>query len=252
MKEKKNYMDFYERKSKHVILSEAKNLRFRTRGMFRFFVPLRSTQNDIMRWSYLFGIAILFFSSSLQAQTAQEMAKELETLYRKGAGTTISFSLDGAKNSLTFSNTVSKFRIESPDDLIISDGTTIWHYGKKKKEVVIDKISSKGSSLASAEELLKFSTNYSSILSHKKGIYELQLSPNATISKLMENIGGISLLVFTFTKSHSGVVIKKVSAKTSNKNFTVGNIKIASLGKLNTSLFSFDAPKGTKVIDLRE
>ncbi len=213
----------------------------------------RPWQSKNLRRRALSILAIMILlSTPLHAQTAQEMAKELETLYRKGAGTTISFSLDGAKNSLTFSNAVSKFRIESPDDLIVSDGTTIWHYGKRKKEVVIDKISSKGSSLSSAEELLKFSTNYSSILSHRKGVYELQLAPASSISKIMESIGGISLLVFTFTKNHSGIVIKNVSAKTSNKNFSVSNIKIKTLATVNNSSFIYEAPKGVKVIDLRE
>ena len=199
----------------------------------------------------LLAMTIILMGLSIRAQTAQEMSKELENLYRKGEGTTISFLLDDAKNSLTFSNTVSNFRIESPDDLIVSDGTTIWHLSKKKKEVVIDKISSKGTSLATAEELLKFSTNYSSVLSHKKNTYELSLAPSANISKLMESIGGISLLTFTFTKGHS-IEVKKISAKTANKNYQVSNIKIKSLAKLDNKLFTFNAPKGVKVIDLRE
>jgi len=244
-------MLFYGKNNlKRVILSGAKrNEESELSGNSNFQI-LRFAQND-MRYVFLL-ISCFLLRSNLHAQTAQEMSKELETLYRKGAGTTISFSLDDAKNSLTFSNTVSKFRIESPDDLIISDGATIWHLSKKKKEVVIDKISTKGSSLATAEELLKFSTNYSSVLSHKKNVYELSLAPSANISKLMESIGGISLLIFTFTESHYKIDIKKISAKTSNKNYQVSNIKIKSLAKLDNKLFTFDPPKGVKVIDLRE
>src|SRR5690348_16991609 len=90
----------------------------------------------------LCALVLLILPWRLFAQTADEMAKELETLYRQGAGTTISFVVDGEKNTLSFANGSTKFRLESPDDLIISDGATIWHYGKKKKEVVIDKASS--------------------------------------------------------------------------------------------------------------
>jgi outer membrane lipoprotein-sorting protein len=196
-------------------------------------------------------LLLILYSSSLLAQTAHEMAKDVEDLYTKGAATVISFSLDGDKNMLTFDGG-SKFRIDNPTDLIISDGTTIWHYTKQKKEVVVDKVNKSGSSLSSAGELIKLSTNYSSVLSRKGKLYELQLTPNASISRLMESLGGLSQLVFSLTKTHSGVDIRKVSAKTSKKNFSITNVKIKSLSKLNSSLFSFGAPKGTNVIDLRD
>src|SRR5436190_18929496 len=94
----------------------------------------------------IFLVALLILPFSAFAQTADEMAKQLEDLYGKGQGTSISFTLDGEKISLTFASSSSKFRIDNPTDLIISDGSTIWHYGKKKKEVVIDKADSKGGS----------------------------------------------------------------------------------------------------------
>src|SRR5437867_250189 len=80
-------------------------------------------------------VVILFlFSSVAAAQTAHEMAKEVESLYTKGAATSISFSLDGEKNSLTFASGTMSFRIENPTDIIVSDGVTIWHYTMPKKE----------------------------------------------------------------------------------------------------------------------
>jgi outer membrane lipoprotein-sorting protein len=207
---------------------------------------------------YISHSIILFFVSifsplAVSAQTADEMAKELENLYSRGEGTALSFTLDGEKNSLTFASGSSKFRIENPTDLIISDGSTIWHYTKAKKEVVIDKAESKSGSLSNVQELIKFSSNYSGVLNNKRNMYELQLTPSKNIAKILESVGGISLLKFTFTKSSKkGIVINKITARSTKGDIAVGNIKIKSVKKLDGSLFSFTAPVGAKTIDLRD
>ncbi|MEI8135166.1 MAG: hypothetical protein WCH46_08865 [bacterium] len=188
-----------------------------------------------------------------RAQTAEDLAKELEQLYSHGAVTTISFSIDGAKNTLSFAHGTSQFRLDNTTDLITSDGATIWHYSKQRKEVVIDKVNAKGGSFANASELVKFSSNYSALLSKKKEKYELSLTPSQNLSKLLENIGRISRIVFTLTKSPAkGIVIQKITAQSSQGEVSAGNIKIQSLKKINSSLFSFSAPKGVKVVDLRD
>ncbi len=203
--------------------------------------------------SIIMFFAIIFSPLVASAQTADEMAKELENLYSRGEGTALSFTLDGEKNSLTFANGSAKFRIENPTDLIISDGTTILHYTKSKKEVVIDKAESKGGSLSNVQELIKFSLNYSSVLTKKKNMYELELTPSKNISKILESIGGISLLKFRFTKlSKSGIAINKITARSLKGDIAVGNIKIKSVKKLDRSLFTFAAPAGAKTIDLRD
>jgi outer membrane lipoprotein-sorting protein len=203
--------------------------------------------------SFFCLLAFLVLPITLSAQTADEMAKELESLYSKGEGTTISFVLDGEKNSLTFKNSSPKFRLESPNDIIISDGTTIWHYGKKKKEVVIDKASRDAASLSNAEEILKFSSNYSGVLSHKHKLYELQLTPSKNIEKIMQSTGGISQITFVFSRSaKSGIQIQKVSAKASSRNISVSNVKITSVKKLADAIFTYSPPKGVKITDLRD
>jgi len=203
--------------------------------------------------SVLLVLPFQILASHLSAQTADQIAKELESIYGKGAGTAISFVLDGEKNSLLFANGSPKFRLESPDDLITSDGTSIWHYTKKKKEVVIDKASSKGSSLSNAEDILKFSSNYSGVLTHKHGIYELQLAPSKSIAKLMENAGGISQITFSFTRSaKSGIQIKRIMARASTRNISISNIAIKTMNKLDKGLFIFHPPAGVKTIDLRD
>lgn len=201
----------------------------------------------------LFALAVCLFPIAVFAQSADEMAKELENLYSQGEGTAISFTLDGEKISLTFAGSSSQFRIDNPTDLIISDGATIWHYGKKKKEVVIDKADSKGGSLSNVHELIKFSSNYSGVLAKKHNTYNLELTPSKDISKILESVGGISLLKFGFTRSaKSGIVINKITARSAKGDIAVGNIKIKTMKRLDNSLFTFTNPPGVKIIDLRE
>ncbi|MEP7235075.1 MAG: hypothetical protein ABI778_07245 [Ignavibacteriota bacterium] len=206
-----------------------------------------------LRRSVLSAIGIFLLPFSIYGQTAEEITKELEQLYSKGVGTTISFSLDGEKNSITFASGTSDFRLESPTDLIISDGKTVWRYVKKKKEVIIDNATSKGNSLASAEEILKFSSNYSSVLSRKKSMYELQLSPSKSIEKLMQAAGGISQINFEFTRStKSGIQIKKITAHAASRSILISGVKISTLKKIPDGLFSYTPGKGVKITDLRD
>ncbi|MDP4220216.1 MAG: hypothetical protein Q8916_06680 [Bacteroidota bacterium] len=198
-------------------------------------------------------LVCLLLSSASWAQTADEMAKELEKLYSQGEGTTISFTLDGEKNSLTFASGSGKFRIENPRDLIISDGTTIWHLDKTKKEVVLDKADSKSGSLSNVQELVKFSSNYSGTLTKKHNTFELALTPSKDISKVLESVGGISMLKFSFTRSpKSGIIINKITARAAMGDVAIANIKMQTVKKLKASSFTYSPPKGTKIIDLRE
>jgi outer membrane lipoprotein-sorting protein len=202
---------------------------------------------------FLLALAVCLIPLKASAQTADELAKELEDLYSQGEGTAISFTLEGEKFSLTFAGNSSQFRIDNPTDLIISDGVTIWHYGKKKKEVVIDKADSKGGSLSNVHELIKFSSNYSGVLGKKHNTYTLELTPSKDISKILESVGGISSVKFSFTRSaKSGIVINKITARSAKGDIAVANIKITTIKKLDNSLFTFTSPPSAKIIDLRE
>lgn len=221
---------------------------------------MKNGSNERMNYMnyYISRSLVLFFAFliapfAVSAQTADEMAKQLEDLYSKGEGTAITFSLDGEKIALTFASGSPKFRIDNPTDLIVSDGTTIWHYGKRKKEVVIDNANGKSGSLSNVEELIKFSTNYSAVLTSKKKTHEISLTPSKNVSNILDNIGGISLLKFTFTKSaKSGIQVSKVTARSGKGDISVGNIKIRTLKKIDPSLFTFTVPKGGTTIDLRD
>jgi outer membrane lipoprotein-sorting protein len=186
------------------------------------------------------------------AQTADEMAKELENLYSRGAGTSMSLVIDGAKNTVTFATNSAKFRIDNPTDLFVSDGANIWHYMKTKKEVVIDKAGAKGMS-SNIQDIMKFSTNYSSVLTKKKSGYELALTPSQSMSKILEGFGGISRMTFTFfwTKKN-GIAIKKITTRAASGEISAANVKMQPLKKLDEKLFTFTAPKGAKVTDLRD
>ena len=202
----------------------------------------------------LLPLILLALPTYAIAQTAAGLAKELENFYRKTAGATITFSMGYDRISLTFSNNSTKFRIDNSTDLIVSDGTTIWHFAKKKKEVVVDKINSKGSALANAEEIMKFSTNYSAeILSQKDHTYEIRLTPLESIKSILLNLEGITALTLTLSRNATGtLVIIKAMATSVKAELAASNIKIKALKKLSPQLFLFTPPLGTKVIDLRD
>jgi outer membrane lipoprotein-sorting protein len=187
------------------------------------------------------------------AYSAQDLAKMLEQQMLAGSAVSMKFKIKGGDQvTVTADINSKKVRIESNSMTIVSDGATVWNYQKKNNQVTIDAIG-KSSALQNPRDIFLFASNYAaSLVSSKGNSYVLALTPNQKVQSILQSAGGVSKLTFTLGIAKDKLTIRSASAESKGQNFETGGLTVKSLKSVKASEFAFAAPKGAKVIDLRE
>jgi outer membrane lipoprotein carrier protein len=209
----------------------------------------------MMKAIKLLVIALFVFSVSLSyAQDAQEIIKKVQAKYDniKDAQATynhsIKYSSGGSQSSsgTIYIQKEDKYRIESKNEIIVTDGVTSWSYYKKKKQVVIDNYKSDGNTFSPNKFLFKYPENFYSDLEGTETVsgvecYLLKLSPRSKGSVK-------SAKIWVDTEQY---LIRKIYINSSESSSTYTLKKITLDAGLSSSKFSFSPPEGVEVIDLR-
>jgi outer membrane lipoprotein-sorting protein len=147
-----------------------------------------------------------------------------------------------------------RVRIETGSMTIVSDGQTVYNYQKRNNQLTIDALGKgRASALSNPKDLFLFATNYSAkIVSAKDGNYVLALVPNANVQSALQAAGGISTITFNLGVVKEKLSIKSASAASNGQHVETGALRVKSMKSLPAAQFSFNAPKGARVIDLRE
>jgi chaperone LolA len=198
-------------------------------------------------------IMMLFVNISF-AQDAQEIIKKVQSKYNtiKDASATFSQSVKySSGSSQSSSGTIyiqkeDKYRIESKNEVIVTDGVTSWSYSKKKKQVVIDNYKNDGNTFSPNKFLFSYPENFYSDLEGT------------------ETVSGTECYLLKLTPRHKGSVksakiwvdtddnlIRKITINSSESNTTYTLKKITLDAGLSSSKFTFSPPEGVEVIDLR-
>lgn len=188
------------------------------------------------------------------AQEAQEIIKKVQSKYNsiKDASATFSQSIKySSGSSQSSSGTIyiqkeNKYRIESKNEVIVTDGVTSWSYSKKKKQVVVDNYKNDGNTFSPNKFLFSYPENFYSDLEGT------------------ETVSGIECYLLKLTPRHKGSVksakiwvdkednlIRKINVNSSESNTTYTLKKITLDAGLSSSKFTFSPPEGVEVIDLR-
>lgn len=201
---------------------------------------------------------LIFCGVSLKAQgdniTAQDIIKNVQDNYKNITDAKATFSQTVKFNkgkSQSSSGTLyikkdKKYRIEAGNQTIVTDGSTSWSYNASKKQVVIDNYKESGNTFSPNKYLFQYPDNFYSDLEGT------------------ENLGGKDVYVLKLRPRESGYVksakiwvgkddwiIKKIYISTdeSTSTYSVKNVQ-TNIGVAN-SKFTFTAPEGTEVIDMR-
>jgi|WetSurMetagenome_2_1015567.scaffolds.fasta_scaffold298910_2 chaperone LolA len=197
---------------------------------------------------------LMVFFNVLYAQDAQEIIKNVQSKYNsiKDAQATFSQSIRySSGSSQSSSGTIyiqkeDKYRIESKNEVIVTDGVTSWSYSKKKKQVVIDNYKKDGNTFSPNKFLFSYPENFYSDLDGTESIsgfecYVLKLSPR--------HKGSVKSAKIWIDKEDN--LIRKININSSESNTTYTLKKITLDVGLSSSKFSFSPPEGVEVIDLR-
>jgi chaperone LolA len=141
-----------------------------------------------------------------------------------------------------------RYRIESEHQTIVTDGTTVWAYSETNGQVIIDKYKENQNSISPEIFMLNLPANFYSALLGE------------------ETFNSIKCIVLKLTPKDDRSFIKAVKIWVDAQNWMVHKIFITDVNetettyvvkdiKLNTNIrekvFSFAAPAGTDIVDLR-
>lgn len=206
---------------------------------------------------YCLFLIIALTNVVLANENPSKILTKLQKRYDGIKDATITFKQDVifgvTKSEQSFAGTLlmkkgNRYRIELEDQVIATDGLSVWSYSKSSNQVLIDKYRDNPRSLSPDKLLVNIPEDYTvTILGKekfgKKETVILKMIPNDKVS----NLKWIKVWV-----DESDYLMYKVQVFDVSENlmtYTVENIKINS-GLADTQ-FQFSIPSDAEVIDLR-
>jgi len=189
--------------------------------------------------------------------TAGEIIDKVQAKYKKTNSAiakytqTVKFKLTKMEQSYDgtlFLKKEKKYRIETDQQTIMTDGVTSWAYSPKTNQVVIDYYREDKNSISPEKFLTEYPDDYYSSLIGKAKVnnqdtYEMKLTPKANTSFIK------SLKVWV---DSGDWFIKKIEMVDMNDNTTVYVVnKIENNIEISNDKFQFKPTPETQIIDLR-
>ncbi len=213
-------------------------------------------KNENMKffWKIFF---LVLFSDFILAQTGKDLIEQLKKKYSDVNDATIKFEqtvkYSISKFKQSFSGTLyfkkkNKYRIETGQQTVVTDGVTSWLYSKVNKQVIIDRFKEDKNALSLDKFLLTISDEYIPIIlnverSNGKKVYILKLTPKGEDSFIE------SARVWIVENDLSIVKVEITDINGTITTYSVNSIKLNS--GIDDSLFKFTIPSDVKVVDLR-
>lgn len=203
---------------------------------------------------YVLIILFIFLFKNCFPQDAQEIIKNVQSKYNSISDATANYSQSvkyssgksASSSGVIYIQKEDKYRIETKNDIIVTDGVTSWAYSKKKNQVIIDNYKSDGNTFSPNKFLFNYPVNFYSDLEGSETVsgsdcYILKLTPR--------NKGSIKEAKIYVDKS--SYLIRKITISTSESVTTYTLKKINLDSGVSSSKFTFTPPDGVEVIDLR-
>ena len=203
-------------------------------------------------------LLFLFAVVRADAQTpAQELLQKLQNKYEKMNDAMLTFSqttyLPVAKVTQHAAGTIrmkqkNKYHIETENDVLVTDGVTVWRMNKGKKQVVVDTFKDDARSLTPDRLLLSVPKEYNAIRL-ESGTVE---GNETTVLKLTPKSESSALKSIKLWIDEDDLVIRKVeTVNFSDTRATYTISKFSMNTGVNDAVFTFTPPDGIEVIDLR-
>lgn len=195
----------------------------------------------------ILSFIIFFLSVNSFSQSAESVLKSLQSKFDSITDLTADFSQSlSGKSTLSgklFLKKENKLRIELGNQIIVSDGETTWNYSKKDKKLIISNYDETGSGLLSISYLVyQYPKECEISLSSEGSKDVLILKPKSK----RNNLGEVKLIINKDNLIDKALISNQT---TGNMEVSFSNYKLNQ--KLTDSRFTYSAPEGTTVVDLR-
>ena len=202
-------------------------------------------------------VATIFFLSIvlINAQSASETIKKIQNKFNSIGNFTANFSQSFFNSTGNEQGKVAgkftykrknKFVVDLKNQMIVSNGEIIWNFDRKFNRVVVSYLSDDPTSFS----LEKFVFDYPPLCKTKM-VKESSGSANDYILELTPKDNDLQFKLVRIWKNVENLISKMelVDIGDMKYSFTFNDIKVNQ--DLADQIFTFNAPKGTKVIDLR-
>ena len=142
-----------------------------------------------------------------------------------------------------------KYRFESEDQVIVTDGKSVWTYNAMSKQVLIDEVRENSGALIPRDLLFKYPQKYfATLLSESKEngkkIYLIRLDPKDQVYGYIKSI--------RIWVEDDTWLIQKIESTDVNGNKSLYEITDQDTKKkINDDMFKFVPGEGTEVVDMR-
>lgn len=141
-----------------------------------------------------------------------------------------------------------KYRIESEHQTVVTDGITVWAYAQATKQVLIDHYKEDQNSISPEHFLLNLPKNYYTSL---LGAEAIRGYPTHVLKLVPKDDRSVVRSVKIWIEDDNWIV-RKVEIEDANETVTTYTVRSVALNtQLRPSLFTFEAPPGVEVVDLR-
>lgn len=192
-------------------------------------------------------IVAVFNVLSFSQSDANSVLRELQNKYNSISDLSVDYSQKAGGKVILSGKIIfkkeNKYRIENKNQVIGSDGNSAWNYNASQKKYVITNYDSENNSIYSINYLVYQLPNECILSARSEGnLKVLELTPKTTNLQFRK----IDLWI------NSDNLIQKIVLSDYNNNTNEINLSNYRLNqKISDSLFSFNPPEGTKIIDLR-
>jgi outer membrane lipoprotein carrier protein len=205
---------------------------------------------------YLF--ILILCVSGWSEENVEKIIKKVQDKYKKINALNVDFKqvnrfkLTGIENEVfgsLFITNDEKFRLETEDQLLVSDGEKFWRYNKLENQVIIDYAKKTQQDIFLNNFLFKINDNYYSqiVKEHKlsKGkVFEIKLTPRNPDDSFFDYIK-------VWLKDNSWDLLKVVYVDFNENEveYIIEETKINP--KIGDNMFQFSSPEGVETVDLR-
>jgi outer membrane lipoprotein carrier protein len=204
------------------------------------------------------GLCSVPFVGVLQADdSAQDIIGKVQEKYAEIKDATLHFSQDVkfsiskaeySSNGILYMKKTNHYRIVTDDRTFVTDGKTVWSYTPANKQVLIDTYKEEPRSFSPERFLLSVPKDfYAAILSREK--FERK---NVVVLKLTPKEDNTSMRSLKLWIDDGEWLLWKAEIVDMNDNITTYAVSDIQLNTaISDSTFSFVAPPGVEVVDLR-
>lgn len=195
----------------------------------------------------LISLLLLLLSTVGFTQNAESVLKSLQSKFDSITDLTADVAQkNNGQSNLTgkmYFKKENNIRLELGNQTIVADGKTSWNYNKKNKKVIISDYDEAGSGLLSINYLVyQYPSECDLSLSTEGSNQILNLKPKSK----KNNLGEVKLYI-----SKENLIDKALISNPASGTMEVAFSNYKLNQNLSDSKFSFTAPEGTTVVDLR-